>query len=63
MCGFAGFLFAHRETDASRDVVARMAERLRHRGPDDEGSWVDEAAGVSPTTHFRRKSMKGGKAR
>ena len=55
MCGFAGFLFAHRETDASKDVVARMAERLRHRGPDDEGSWVDEEAGVA--LGFRRLSI------
>lgn len=55
MCGFAGFLFAHRETDASRDVVTRMAEQLRHRGPDDEGSWADEAAGVA--LGFRRLSI------
>ena len=55
MCGFAGFLFTHRETDAPRDVVARMAEQLRHRGPDDEGSWVDEAAGVA--LGFRRLSI------
>lgn len=47
MCGVAGFLFTHRETDDPRGVVSRMAESLRHRGPDDGGSWVDEAAGVA----------------
>ncbi len=47
MCGVAGFLFTHRETDDPRGVVSGMAESLRHRGPDDGGNWVDEAAGVA----------------
>ncbi len=47
MCGVAGFLFTHQETDDPRDIVLRMAESLRHRGPDDGGSWVDEKAGVA----------------
>lgn len=47
MCGVAGFLFTHKETEDPRGVVSRMAESLRHRGPDDGGSWVDEAAGVA----------------
>ena len=47
MCGVAGFLFTHQETDDPRDIVLRMAESLRHRGPDDGGSWVDETAGVA----------------
>ena len=47
MCGVAGFLFTHRETDDPRGVVSRMAESLRHRGPDDGGSWVDETVGVA----------------
>ncbi len=47
MCGVAGFLFTHQEVDDPRGVVMRMAESLLHRGPDDGGSWVDEAAGVA----------------
>ena len=47
MCGVAGFLFTHQETDDPRDIVLRMAESLRHRGPDDGDSWVDETAGVA----------------
>lgn len=47
MCGVAGFLFTHRETNDPRGVISRIAESLRHRGPDDGGSWVDEEAGVA----------------
>ena len=47
MCGVTGFLFTHKETEDPRGVVSRMAESLRHRGPDDGGSWVDETTGVA----------------
>jgi asparagine synthase (glutamine-hydrolysing) len=49
VCGIAGFLvrgegFAAAELEPS---VARMAETLRHRGPDSSGAWVDAAAGIA----------------
>jgi asparagine synthase (glutamine-hydrolysing) len=49
MCGFAGVIDFGRETgeQALRVTVARMANTLRHRGPDDAGVWVDAAAGVA----------------
>jgi asparagine synthase (glutamine-hydrolysing) len=49
MCGFAGFLDLERRTSeqAIRAIVARMANTLRHRGPDDAGIWVDAEAGVA----------------
>ncbi len=49
MCGFAGFIDFGRGTgeQALRVTVARMANTLRHRGPDDAGVWVDAAAGVA----------------
>lgn len=43
MCGLAGFLSAGgHSTDDGRRLAAGMAERLRHRGPDDGGVWADE---------------------
>lgn len=49
MCGITGFI----ETRAGRsqiDLVAtaeRMSVMLRHRGPDDAGTWADPAVGVA----------------
>jgi asparagine synthase (glutamine-hydrolysing) len=48
MCGFAGILERDNQTSEStlRAVAARMANTLRHRGPDDAGVWVDAVASV-----------------
>ena len=43
MCGIAGILSSH---GADRDLLSRMAGKLAHRGPDDEGLWADESAGI-----------------
>lgn len=42
MCGIAGVL----EASPKREVVSRMTQPLAHRGPDDEGIWLDPEAGV-----------------
>lgn len=44
MCGLTGF-WDHSTKDRST-VAHSMAQRLFHRGPDDEGVWIDEAAGL-----------------
>ena len=49
MCGFAGFVAfagATRSLDLTA-TVARMADSLIHRGPDDRGIWIDRAAGLA----------------
>ncbi len=43
MCGIAGIV-SHQALDPA--VVRRMTEPIAHRGPDDEGAWVDSEAGV-----------------
>lgn len=46
MCGIFGYWDrGRRALDA--DVLARMGERLRHRGPDDEGTWHQPQRGVA----------------
>jgi len=42
MCGIAGMVGG-----ADEAVVARMCSAMVHRGPDDAGMWVDQAAGVA----------------
>jgi asparagine synthase (glutamine-hydrolysing) len=47
MCGIVGFLGSVGPAGQDAAVVRRMADQLRHRGPDDEGVWADEAAGIA----------------
>jgi len=45
MCGLAGFL----DRDSGRsgeDILHHMAQRIAHRGPDDEGVWLDAETGI-----------------
>jgi asparagine synthase (glutamine-hydrolysing) len=51
MCGIAGFVESStapspRTADASRALVHRMCDVIRHRGPDDEGVWVDDGVAL-----------------
>src|SRR5713226_997598 len=41
MCGVTGFL-THRPLEGARAVIERMTDRLRHRGPDGAGFYVDD---------------------
>ncbi len=49
MCGIAGFIdLRGRHSEADMAALARkMADKLRHRGPDDAGVWVDAAQGIA----------------
>lgn len=51
MCGIAGFYNPHdhylKEKEHYESVLQAMAERLRHRGPDDDGRWLSEHGGLS----------------
>ncbi len=49
MCGLTGFLDLNRQADdlTLRDTVARMAQTIVHRGPDDGGIWTDARAGIA----------------
>src|SRR5262249_18432051 len=51
MCGIAGFVespgaHAPLGPDASRALVQRMCDVIRHRGPDDEGAWVADGVAL-----------------
>ena len=47
MCGIAGIFHADPETPVRSELVQRMVAVLRHRGPDDEGSYVRGPIGLA----------------
>ena len=51
MCGIAGFIGGFRgggfAAERAREELAAMTGALHHRGPDDEGFWVDADAAVA----------------
>ena len=57
MCGLAGFWHPDSTLPATglHDAAGRMTDAIVHRGPDDRGTWVDEAAGVA--LGFRRLAI------
>lgn len=45
MCGIAGFWGG--DARHLEEIIARMAARLEHRGPDDSGTWCDETQAIA----------------
>jgi len=71
MCGLTGFLATTAAGDDVAAIASDMADRLRHRGPDDYGVWTDSDAGfalahrrlavldLSPAGHQPMQSVNG----
>jgi asparagine synthase (glutamine-hydrolysing) len=57
MCGITGFFNPTRQINATelKTMVVRMSETIRHRGPDDQGEWVDADQGIA--FGFRRLAV------
>ena len=53
MCGFVGFTAVDYDVETNRAVVKDMADRIAHRGPDDEGFFVTDDIAMG----FRRLSI------
>ncbi|HKI25079.1 MAG TPA: asparagine synthase (glutamine-hydrolyzing) [Candidatus Sulfotelmatobacter sp.] len=47
MCGICGIFFSDRDWRVPGDVLTGMNRRLVHRGPDDEGFFVEENVGLA----------------
>ena len=51
MCGISGFIDFNLSRNAGESelqaTVLRMADTMRHRGPDDGGAWADAIAGIA----------------
>ncbi|MEO8451461.1 MAG: asparagine synthase (glutamine-hydrolyzing) [Gemmatimonadota bacterium] len=46
MCGITGFWYRRRPPSDPEGLLRRMADAIRHRGPDDSGVWFDSSSGV-----------------
>ncbi len=46
MCGIAGFWGPPATADAMRTVLEAQCDAMRHRGPDAQAHWTDQAAGL-----------------
>lgn len=54
MCGFVGFTAVDFDEGVNRAIVKDMADRIIHRGPDDEGFFVNDVwLWLSPPVHHR----------
>src|ERR671923_2404624 len=46
MCGIAGFIDVQRSYDNAEQLIDSMCQVIRHRGPDDQGTWVGDNAAL-----------------
>ena len=47
MCGICGIFFSDRDWHVSGQVLANMNRRIVHRGPDDDGFFIEENVGLA----------------
>lgn len=56
MCGIVGIHhYSNHSVPLTDNLLGRMCERIRHRGPDDSGAWINEDRNVG--LGFRRLSI------
>ena len=46
MCGISGFAGSSLEAQRARSILRAMCRAIRHRGPDDEGYYIDSNAAL-----------------
>ncbi len=55
MCGITGMTYFNRDRKIDKDIIKKMSNSIYHRGPDDEGQYINENIGFG----FRRLSIIG----
>ena len=53
MCGFVGYVNAENDIEKNQQIIRKMADRIVHRGPDQDDYYVDEKVSLG----FRRLSI------
>ena len=46
MCGIAGFIDRQLNQDRAEQLIDSMCQLIRHRGPDDQGTWVGDGVAL-----------------
>jgi len=46
MCGISGYINTNKQP-VSKDILKRMADAIKHRGPDGEGFWMNDNVGIA----------------
>ena len=49
MCGIVGMAYFDREKPCDQQLLDRMVQSLKHRGPDDHGTFIDNSVGLGMT--------------
>jgi asparagine synthase (glutamine-hydrolysing) len=47
MCGITGIIYSHQDRLVKSEKIAAMCETLRHRGPDDDGFYLNRNVGLA----------------
>src|SRR5260370_7495968 len=42
MCGITGFIDKKQSYENAEELIDKMCQIIRHRGPDDQGTWVGD---------------------
>ena len=46
MCGICGFMVNNNDHQVNLNIVKKMSNQLRHRGPDNQNIWSDQDSGI-----------------
>ena len=47
MCGISGFISKNYNKDSLKHIILKMTRSLSHRGPDDQGIWINNNFGIA----------------
>ena len=62
MCGLVGVVLPEGTERVDRVLLERMRDDLRHRGPDDAGTWLDDPPFDAAVTRARVPRCSGSRA-
>lgn len=62
MCGFAGYIHNYGTFD-KEEVIHKMADRIKHRGPDDAHYYIDDGIALGFSAAFPSSTLRAADSR